>query len=83
MCVVRRRAVWFGFEAPLLLKGALLVCVGSVVWLNRQSVAPANAGGGSGSITRTPLSDLVLLLVCCHPVVSPGASGLLWQWLPA
>ena len=37
---------WFGFEAPLLLKGALLVlCVGSVVWLNRQSVAPANAVG--------------------------------------
>lgn len=37
---------WFGFEAPLPLKGALLVlCVGSVVWLNRQSVAPANAVG--------------------------------------
>ena len=37
---------WFGFEAPLLLKGALLVlCVGSVVWLNRQAVAPANAVG--------------------------------------
>lgn len=37
---------WFGFEAPLPLKGALLVlCVGSVVWLNRQAVAPANAVG--------------------------------------
>ncbi|MBP8151786.1 MAG: hypothetical protein KAX91_06675, partial [Xylophilus sp.] len=37
---------WFGFEAPLLLKAALLVlCVGSAVWLGRQTVAPANAVG--------------------------------------
>jgi hypothetical protein len=55
---------WFGFAAPLLLKGALLVlCVGSVVWLNRQSVAPANAVG-VGSMNPDALSDLVLLLVC-------------------
>jgi alkylglycerol monooxygenase len=37
---------FIAFMPPLLLKGALLVlCVGSVVWLNRQAVAPANAVG--------------------------------------
>ena len=37
---------WFGFEAPLLLKGALLLlCLGSAVWLSRQTVAPAQAVG--------------------------------------
>ncbi|MBC7918830.1 MAG: sterol desaturase family protein [Rhodoferax sp.] len=37
---------WFGWEAPLWLKAALLVvCAGSAVWLSRQAVAPANSMG--------------------------------------